>query len=378
MSTDRSTDQMRFDDLLSESNSLLSQFLEFSPDATLVFDNQRTIVFANSQAAKLFRYEDESLVGQTLHQLIPDRYHPSHAKHESAYMRHPDKRPMGRAGESDLVARRRDESEFPVDISLSPLKTDVGTWIVAAVRDITARKEAEEKVRKYAAELERSNKELESFAHVAAHDLGAPLRRVGMVGHMIRDEYFAKLDESGREFLDILVDSVREMEKLIKELLAHSKVGAQSLQFKDVEVKEAIESALLDFADLIEKYRISIEYESLPTIQADPVSFGRLIENLIGNAIHYRADRPLVIRIDVQQQDGKWNFRFTDNGIGIDPQYHESIFQIFKRLHGDRIPGTGIGLATCKKIVELHGGTIGVESEPDQGSTFHFTIPVSP
>ncbi|MGD2063477.1 MAG: ATP-binding protein [Nitrospirota bacterium] len=226
------------------------------------------------------------------------------------------------------------------------------------------------------ADLERSNRELEQFAYVASHDLQEPLRMVGSFTQLLDQRYGDRLDDDGREFITYAVEGAHRMQELIQSLLVYSRVGSRGPEFAQTDCQAVLDRVLSDQRAIIEGSDAMITVTPLPTLPADAVQVGHLFQHLILNAIKFRGDQPLAIDITAEEQDGVWHIAVRDNGIGIDPQYAERIFTLFQRLHPrDRYPGTGIGLAVCKKIVHQHGGHIWVESQPHRGATFHFTLP---
>ncbi|WP_315821173.1 sensor histidine kinase [Paraflavitalea speifideaquila] len=233
----------------------------------------------------------------------------------------------------------------------------------------------ERKVEQRTAELERKNKELEQFAYVASHDLQEPLRTTSGFVEALRKQYKGMLDEHADRYLDYIAQSSDRMKVLIKDLLDYSRLGREK-QFVQVNCKVMLTEVLADLATVIKESEAVIQVGDLPVINAYPTELKLLFQNLISNSIKFRIPGiPPVVRIDVQQRNGYWRFSIADNGIGIDPSHQDRIFIIFQRLHNrSDYEGSGIGLAHCKKIVEIHGGEIWVESSPGKGSTFFFTI----
>ncbi|MBV9464156.1 MAG: response regulator [Verrucomicrobiae bacterium] len=244
-------------------------------------------------------------------------------------------------------------------------------------REVGERKRAEESLRKHAAELARSNFDLEQFAYVASHDLQEPLRMVASYVQMLERRYKGQLDGEADEFIHFAVDGAKRMQSLINDLLRYSTLGANKVPFEDVACDEILQDATANLRRSIETSEAHVSWRDLPTIYGDSTQLSQLFQNLIGNAIKFRSKQPPVIDIRCERNGTHWLFEVKDNGIGIDPAYAEKIFIIFKRLHqNSEYAGTGIGLALCKKIVERHGGRIWVESSVGNGARFLFTLPL--
>ncbi|MBF0557461.1 MAG: PAS domain S-box protein [Nitrospirae bacterium] len=253
--------------------------------------------------------------------------------------------------------------------------SEVGV-IVGIFLDITERKQMEGKLRDYSFELERSNKDLESFASIASHDLQEPLRGISGFAQLLKKRYTGKLDKDADEFVSYIVDGADRMQQLIKDLLEYSRVSSRSNPFKPTDFNSVVSRALANLKMAVEDNSAGITCEELPTIAADESQMVSLMQNLIGNAVKYHGNEPPLVRVSAYKEGTEWVFSVADNGIGIDPKYNERIFRIFQRLHKrDTYSGTGVGLAVCKRIVEKHGGSIWVSSEPGKGSVFYFTIP---
>ncbi|MDJ0714276.1 MAG: ATP-binding protein [Prochloraceae cyanobacterium] len=228
-----------------------------------------------------------------------------------------------------------------------------------------------------ARDLERSNAELKKFAYVASHDLQEPLNQVANYVQLLEMRYEEAIDEDGKEFINYAVEGVSLMQTLIDDVLAYSKVDVQGIEFELTEVEKSLEKALGNLRNRIIETKAEITHDPLPIVMADGTQLMQLFQNLIGNAIKFRSEEPPKIHVGTKRIEDEWLFWVEDNGIGIDPQFSDRIFVIFQRLHTrEEYPGTGMGLAICKKIVECHRGRIWVESELDRGSTFYFTIPV--
>ncbi|MBE0431495.1 MAG: PAS domain S-box protein [Dehalococcoidia bacterium] len=241
--------------------------------------------------------------------------------------------------------------------------------------DVTERKLVEERLRQSTLEIQRSNAELEQFAYVISHDLQEPLRMVASYTQLLAKRYANQLDGDADEFISYAVDGAKRMQTLLHELLDYSRVGTRGKPFSLVNCEHVVDQAMANLKIAIEECGATVSYEVLPTVMGDEGQLVRLFQNLIGNAIKFRREEPPHVYISALRRQNVVTFSVKDNGIGIDPQHSQSVFEIFRRLHTkEEYPGTGMGLAICKKIVERHGGHISVQSQPGQGSTFHFTI----
>lgn len=256
------------------------------------------------------------------------------------------------------------------DSNGAPLRA-IGTYL-----DITARKGAEERLAAKAQELSRSNAELEQFAYVASHDLQEPLRMVTCYCQLLQRRYQGKLDAGADEFIGYAVEGASRMQHLIEDLLTYSRVGTKAKPLEPVDCIAVLKDALTNLKVALVQSDAVVTHDPLPTVLADGKQLIQLFQNLIGNAIKYRGSQRPEIHVSVEPQEEAWRFSVRDNGIGLDPQFSDRIFVIFQRLHTKtEYPGTGMGLAICKKIVEQHGGRIWVESQPGLGSVFYFSIP---
>ena len=226
------------------------------------------------------------------------------------------------------------------------------------------------------AALQRSNTELEQLAYVASHDMQEPLRMVASYLQLVAQRYQGRLDADADEFIGYAVDGAKRMQALINDLLAYSRLGTKARPFEPSDCNAIVETAIAQLRLAIEDSGARITHGSLPTVMGDATQLLQLFQNLLSNAIKFRRDVPPVVHVDAQPWDAAWRFSVHDNGIGIAAEYFERIFVLFQRLHGrGEYPGTGIGLAICKKVVERHGGSIAVQSQPGEGSTFSFTLP---
>jgi PAS domain S-box-containing protein len=348
--------------------------LEAAPDAMVVVNQKGEIVLLNVQAEKQFGYSRDELVGQKVKNIIPQGFAERLVADALRSVEDALAQQIGTGIE--LTGRRKDSSEFPIEIMLSPLESAEGILVTAAVRDITTRKTAEANLLNKMEELNRSNEELGQFAYIASHDLQEPLRMVASYTQLLSRRYKGKLDSDADEFIAFAVDGASRMQRLIQDLLAYSRVGTKGRDLLDISSEEALQQALINLRGAIEEKGALVTHDPLPAVVADDMQLIQLFQNLVGNAIKYQnAGIPKVHISASRNGSKKWTFSVKDNGLGIDPQYFEKIFGMFQRLHKrEEFAGTGIGLAICKKIVERHGGSISVESQPGQGSTFRFAL----
>jgi PAS domain S-box-containing protein len=348
--------------------------LEAAPDAMVVVNQGGAIVLLNVQAEKQFGYSRDELVGQKVTNIIPEGFAERLVADALRSVEDALAQQIGTGIE--LIGRRKDKSEFPIELMLGPLESAEGILVTAAVRDITTRKAAEANLLEKVEELNRSNVELGQFAYIASHDLQEPLRMVASYTQLLSRRYRGKLDSDADEFIAFAVDGASRMQRLIQDLLTYSRVGTKGQDLLDISSEEALQQALLNLRGAITDSGAVVTHGPLPEVLADEMQLIQLFQNLVGNAIKYQSSGIPTVHISaVANGDKKWNFSVNDNGLGIDPQYFDKIFGMFQRLHKrEEFAGTGIGLAICKKIVERHGGTISVESEPGKGSMFRFAL----
>jgi signal transduction histidine kinase len=244
-------------------------------------------------------------------------------------------------------------------------------------KELQDRKQAaERKQQEYLRELKRSNEELEQFAYVASHDLQEPLRMVASYTELLAERYRGKLDPQADKFIGYAVDGARRMQGLIRDLLAFARVSSKAKPLRPTDSETVLERVLTDLRPVMEKARATVTRGKLPTVNADDSQLGQVLQNLIGNAIKFHGQKPPQVEVSAEFVDEMWRFTVADNGIGINPDSGERIFQMFQRLHTrEEYEGSGIGLAIAKRIVERHGGRIWFDSAPGEGTTFRFTLP---
>lgn len=341
--------------------------VESAPNAMVLVNQEGFINLVNNETEKLFGYERSELIGMKLEILIPERFKLQHPHHRIEFSKKPQARAMG-AG-SDLFARRKNGTEIQVEIGLNPIETAKGRVVLASIVDITQRKMQETAQKKY-------NKELEQFAYIASHDLQEPLRTVSNYMQVFEEDYIDLLDVNALKYLHAINKSTRRMSTLIKSLLFFSRLG-HNKNPTFVDCNKLIEDVLADIETSIKDSNAIITMEAMPSLNAYETELGQLFQNLICNSIKYcKKDVPPEIRISAEKIPEKWKFSVKDKGIGIASTHFERVFDIFQRLKTDEeYEGSGIGLANCKKIVQLHNGEIWIESVHGEGTAFYFTIP---
>lgn len=368
------TKRKHAEEALRQGEQRFSSMLEAVRDYAIIFlELDGRIASWNKGAERIKGYRAEEIVGEHFSKF----YTPADITNGKPNQELQVAVSEGRFEDEDWRVRK-DGSWFWANVVVTALRDAGGkvNGFVKITRDLTARKQAEDQIRRYAEDLKRSNQELEHFAYVASHDLQEPLRTVGSFSQLLALRYQGKLDTEADEFITFIVEGATRMRTLINDLLAFSRIGTLGSQFAPVASEEILQAAKENLEVAIAECGAVITHDPLPTLVADQMQLTQLFQNLFSNAIKFqRQGEAPRIHISASRQDGAWRFSVRDNGIGIDPQFFDRIFVIFQRLHGrEDYPGTGIGLAICKKIVERHGGRMWVESEPGTGATFHFSI----
>jgi PAS domain S-box-containing protein len=351
---------------------LLSTAVEAAANGIVITDRNAQILWVNPAFTRMTGYSRGEVVGQN------PRILQSGQTSRELYRAMWSSLLKGEPWHGELVNRNKDGSLHPEEITITPVPMEDAkiTHFVAIKQDISERKRVQTALQLTAEEVKRSNRDLEQFAYIASHDLQEPLRAVGGYVKLLHRRFPEHLDAKAIEYINGAAEGAARMERLITDLLAYSRVGTRGGTFAPVDLEGILNEALRNLQAAFKSSQATITREPLPVLAVDATQIMQLFQNLLGNALKFRSERPPEIQVGARHEPGRWVFSIRDNGIGIEPQYFDRIFQIFQRLHTrTHYPGTGIGLAICKKIVERHDGAIWVESAPGQGSTFLFSLP---
>ncbi|MDT7810270.1 MAG: hypothetical protein QOJ42_186 [Acidobacteriaceae bacterium] len=390
-----------------------AQLLDLAHDAIMVRHLDGRITFWNQGAAERYGWSKQEAIGKITHQLLQTEFRQpfeeimaeiqrvsfwegelEHSCRDGKRIVVASRWVLQRSanGQSqtileinnDITERKRAEESLrmaheELEQRVQERTRDLKTSNELLELEIEERKRAESILAQQSAELARSNSELEQFAYIASHDLQEPLRMVGSYVQLLERNYRNLFDAKGEEYIAYAVDGAKRMQMLINDLLAYSRVGTQGNEFALTDCAGVVGLTIKNLQKAIQESGATITCDPLPTVLADKMQLLQLFQNLLANAIKFRAEQPPEIRITAKHTDSFWQFAVKDNGIGIEPRHFQRIFLIFQRLHNRRqYPGTGMGLAICKKIVDRHGGTIWPVSEPGLGTTFFFTLPDKP
>jgi PAS domain S-box-containing protein len=340
--------------------------IENSSDAIFLVNAKTEIMYASPSTAKVLGYQPEELLGRNGLELV----HPQDREDSTRALKEVIAKPQSPLQMHARVLRKDGEWCWMESTASNLLHEPFVQAIVLNSREISARRAAEEERQQHSEELARSNTELQAFAHNVAHDLREPLRTIAAFTQLLIRK--APLDPANRQFADFIVDGVSRMTTLLEDILASASYGFQGT-LERVEMESAAHQAMQNLSETLTSSGAIVTIDPLPAVQADECDLIRLFQNLISNAVKYRSAAPVKIRITAERSELDWIIKVHDNGIGIAKKHHRHVFGLFTRLHTHDVPGAGIGLAVCKKIVEDRGGAIWVESKPGAGSTFCFS-----
>ena len=358
------TERKRMEEVLRESEAKYSALVENSRDGIVILQDG-VMKFVNTASLEIVGYTPEELLGIDFLKMVTPE------DREMVMKRYAD-RMAGKEVPSiyEIALIRKDGITVPVEVNATFINYEGRPADLVVIRDITERKRAEE-------ELRRSNQELEHFAYIASHDLQEPLRMVSSYTQLLAQRYKDKLDADADEFIHYVEDGVSRMRALINGLLVYSRVGTSGAAFELTDCEAAFDCALTNLQVAVDESGAVITHHPLPVVMADASQLTQVFQNLIGNAIKFCSQELPRIHVAAEPRGNEWLFSIRDNGIGIDPQYHDRIFDMSQRLHSrTEYSGSGVGLAICDKVVKRHGGRIWVESQTGKGATFYFTIPI--
>lgn len=366
-----------------DKDSRLQAIINTAVDGIITINEHGIVESVNPAAARLFGYTPEEVIGRNINILMPEPHHSDHDNYLHNYQSTKIRKIIGIGRE--VPAKRKDGIIFPIHLSISEVKLNDRIIYTGILHDLSAQKEAEEQIKRYAIELERSNRELQDFAYVSSHDLQEPLRKIRAFGDRLKSKEASNLTEKSVDYLNRMVNAAERMQILINDLLSFSRVSTHAKKFELVDLNEILKGVLSDLEYAIEESHAIIEAERLPIVEAEPFQMRQLFQNLIGNALKFRKldikpyikiyTRIVPRQVHASPGDTLTKIIVEDNGIGFDEQYKDKIFQIFQRLEGRKFEGSGIGLSICKRIATRHGGDIEASSEVDKGATFIVTLP---
>ena len=418
-------DKKKYKGELLKTKAMFEGLFEFAPDAIVVVSRKGNIIRANKQAERLFGYSATELSDAHHEMLLPERFRKKHMKHRRTYMTDPHIRPMGTGLE--LYGRKKDGSEFSVDIALGPLKAVEETFVIAVIRDVSEhrkseaslkraldememevaertsalsitneellteieeRKQTEEQLEEYrrdleeqvterTAELMEANKELEAFSYSVSHDLRAPLRQMTGFVELLQKQIADHPNDKIHQYLTSMTTASRRMDMLINDLLAFSHIGRKEMQKRKIDLNTIVKEVAGEIQRELKERKIRWEIDDLPDVIGDRALLRLVIVNLLSNAAKFTSTRQQAkIKIACKDEDDKFTCSVTDNGVGFDMKYADRLFGVFQRLHTqEEFEGTGIGLANVHRIITRHGGRVWAEGALGQGATFFFTLP---
>lgn len=360
---------------LKDSEQQIQAIFDSAPDAVIVINHESTVIKWNHKAEKLFDWNESEVLGKPLYNfIIPERYRERHKNGMKHYLASGEGPLLNKDVEIEAINKKG--GEFSILLTIAPVGIKDKILFIGFIRDITQRKKSEEEIKQKSEELVRSNLELEQFAYVASHDLQEPLRTISNFVGLLEKTQCGKLDDDANNYLNFILSATSRMQNLIKDLLDYSRVG-KSITFSIVDCNIILKDVLAGMGASIKESNANITSDLLPKVKANDIQLKQVFQNLISNGIKFRKKNSVPeIKITVEEKATEYLFVVKDNGIGIEEKHINKLFVLFQRLHPEtEYPGTGIGLATSKKIVLLHGGKIWVESKLGEGSTFYFTLP---
>lgn len=369
--------------LLHQSERAAHTILNATPDVIIIIDKAGNIIHLNAQIENIFGYQITELLGHPIEILIPNRFQNNHIQHRANYSKERYRRTMG--VEMELYGRRKDGSEFPVDVKLIPI-SNIADWdVLVTIADITGQKQAAKEIhrlnhelKQYVDELETTNQELVAFSYAISHDLKAPLRGITSCINILTEDYELLLDAEGKQVCGIISAEAQRMGKLLDGLLMFSRLGRSEIRMTVIDMKAMVKQVFDELTRIDNTQKIDFHLSELPLAGGDALLIYQMWTNLLSNAIKFTSKKEnSLIEVSATQADGETTYIIHDNGAGFDMKYANKLFGLFERLHGEReFEGTGVGLAIAHRIVHRHGGKIRGEGERGKGATFYVTLPM--
>jgi PAS domain S-box-containing protein len=361
-------------DRLRAAERRLRALTEAVADAVIAINGRGEVIEWSSGAEAIFGWAAGEALGREVTFIMPERLREAYRAGVARVLRTGRSDLVG--SNLDLAALRKDGTEIPVELSLGSWTTGDATQFVVVVRDVTERKDANRRLLVAYDGLARANADLEQFGYAASHDLSEPLRTISGFAQLLERRYHDRLGADAAGYIRFIVDGVAQMQSLIDDVLSYSRAGGQALERAEVDCNVLVEDAITSLGGALQETGAVVEVGPLPTVGADGDRLVQVFQNLVSNALKFRGDEPVTVEVSAARDNGAWRFSVRDNGIGVAPEFRDRIFDVFQRLHTrDEYPGTGIGLALCRRIVEQHGGRIWCEPGPEGGTTFAFTVP---
>ncbi|MCI4678993.1 PAS domain S-box protein [Rhodoblastus acidophilus] len=360
-----------------DENEMLRRAFEACPAGMLLVDGDGRIELANEECERMFGYEHGALAGRRVEELMPAKVRDAHRGHRAGFSAAAEKRQMGMG--RDLVALRRDGSEFFIEVGLTPIETAVGSRVVAFAIDITARRDSEYALRRAMHELEMANENLARFAYVASHDIQEPLRKISAFADILRAAMAQEDRDEACYAADVMASSALHARRLVADLLTYARAANQSYAIEPISITAALERALDNLSQSVAEEKAEIVWEGEDfSVEADRLQLHQMLQNILSNALKYhKLNEPPHVTIQRAATGSEGRLAIVDRGIGFSATDADQIFEPFRRLHGRaEYPGTGIGLAICKTVAKRHGWRLSATSTPTVGATFDIVFPI--